>query len=259
MDYFMAFLSVVNTLIIGAFCTTYFKTKGKNRADIEDSEELSLLKERGKNLATKEDIEEITKKQEDVKAEIRKATDKHLKAFELYTAKKHEYYPELYKHIELCVGKVTGLRGARQATDFNNFNKEDITRFITDKSFNELDKELILSYWDNAKPLAIHNIQFTLQRFEYQEAKESYDTAYNFYLLHRLFFSEKVSLTANRLLISLYALWYNYNSDFMYATNVALSEHLLTVDEELNDEIDVLRKELFEKLQEELDVKDTHQ
>lgn len=70
MDYVTAFLSVANALIIGAFLTTYFKTKGKNQADIEDIAEVSMLKEAGKNIATKQDIQEITKLQEDIKADF---------------------------------------------------------------------------------------------------------------------------------------------------------------------------------------------
>ncbi|ACM15970.1 TPA: hypothetical protein ACQUHF_004970 [Bacillus paranthracis] len=223
----------------------------------------SFFKEKGKNLATKQDIAEITEKQEEVKAKFIEIANKqkndldiHFKKYELYTVKKHEYYAELYKNIELCIGRISDLRGIQRTIPLHTFNLEDIKKYMSDKSFIEADKEIILSQWEKDKKLAIRDIEFKLERMEYHEAKREYNTAYNFYLLHRLFFSEPVSLKANELLINIYALWGNYNPDWNLLYD---EEELFEENEKLNDDIDRLRKELFELLQNELGVKDTNQ
>ncbi|WP_163255723.1 hypothetical protein [Bacillus tropicus] len=221
----------------------------------------SYAKEKGKNIATKQDIADITRKQEEIKSEFKSIADKQktdldkrFKKFELYTVKKHEYYPELYKNIELCIGKVKDLSGYRTVIDFRNFNKDDIAKYMSDKSFTEADKELVISKWDGNKSLAIRDVEYRLQRIEYYEAKEYFITAHNFYLLHRLFFSNEVSLIANRLLTSLYTLWMNYDPDPIILNDATYTEQLIKENEELNDEIDKLSIELFEMLQGELNV-----
>lgn len=48
----------------------YFVKKGSNKADKEDTREISYESEKGKNIATKEDIAEITKQVEDIKNHV---------------------------------------------------------------------------------------------------------------------------------------------------------------------------------------------
>lgn len=166
--------------------------------------------------------------------------------------KKHEYYPELYKNIELCIGKVKGFRGIIKGIDFRNVNKSDITKYMEDKLFTEADKELICSDWDNNKERAIQNLQFRLQRINYSEAEEYYVTAHNFYLLHRLYFSDDVSSKAKDLLDKIHALWVNYNPDLMLLGDGELVTHLLEENRTLRRDIEALRDELFKLLQGEL-------
>ncbi|MGG3535053.1 hypothetical protein [Bacillus tropicus] len=258
MDY-VTILSFANTLVIGAFLTTYFKTKGKNQADIEDSQEISMLKELGKNIATKQDIQEITRLQEVIKADFQLKMEQQKsqlsrisKEFELYVVKKHEHYPELYKNIELCIGKVKGLRGVIRSIDFQNVNKEDINNYMKEKLFTESDKEYICSNWDNNKQQAILSLKRILQYVDYNEAHEYYATAHNFYFLHRLFFSEEVSDKSRELLDKIYALWVNYDPDFTFLGDPDLVSNLNEENEILKNEIDELKNELFILLQGEL-------
>lgn len=46
--------------------------------------------------------------------------------FNLYTSKKHEKYPELYKLIMVADGDIKGLRGMKITLSFQEFGKEDI-------------------------------------------------------------------------------------------------------------------------------------
>ena len=50
--------------------SSFFKRKGENKADKEDSAELAYLEEKGKNLATKEDVAALTETIESVKQEV---------------------------------------------------------------------------------------------------------------------------------------------------------------------------------------------
>lgn len=50
--------------------SSFFKRKGENKADKEDSAELAYLEEKGKNLATKEDVAALTETIESVKLEV---------------------------------------------------------------------------------------------------------------------------------------------------------------------------------------------
>lgn len=252
------FVYVLLGLLMG-YITAFVTQKAKNDALKKDSAELALLKERGKNLATKEDIQEITELQESVKTTFQLEMEKQKtelskisKEFELYVVKKHEHYPELYKNIELCIGKVTGLRGKVRGIDFRNANKEDITRYMTEKHFTELDKERICSNWDNNKQQAIRDLNHRLEEINYNEANEYYKTAHNFYLLHRLFFSDEVSIKSRELLDKIFELWFNYDPDFAVFGDPALIVHLNEEGEIFKSEIESLRDALFRLLQEEL-------
>ncbi|PEO88127.1 hypothetical protein CN571_15615 [Bacillus pseudomycoides] len=243
MDFIYLILTTLVGSIFGNFCA-------------------SFLKEKGKNLATKQDIEVITRKQEEVKKlfqlemEQQKAElSKLSKEFELYAVKKHEYYPELYKVIATCIGKVTYLRGSRDGIDFRKYKAEEVTRYMEDNSFTATDKEYILSNWnENTIHLAIRQIENILIKTEYIEAKESYLAANNFYALHLLYFSDKVSFKVNNLLNHIWDLWIKYNPDLMILDNNMISEKLSLPNEEEEDEIDRLRKDLLKRLQYELNI-----
>ncbi|NKW95875.1 hypothetical protein [Bacillus toyonensis] len=241
--------------LIGLFTgyiVAFLAQKAKNDALKKDSEELALLKERGKNLATKEDIQEITRLQEETKSdfqakmELQKAELNRIsKEFELYAERKHEYYPELYKNIQLCYGKVRSVRGLQKRIDSHNYNKNDIGKLMSDRGFTEFQKENILSDWDVDKKLAVNNMQYILHRINYIEAQESHRVALNFYLLHELYFSDKINSNVSDILKQIYNLWKHYNPD---------EEHWGTKNEKymikLSEEISILIRNINEKMEE---------
>ncbi|KAA6457024.1 MULTISPECIES: hypothetical protein [Bacillus cereus group] len=251
--------------LFGRYVIAFLVQKAKNDALKKDSEEVALLKERGKNLATKEDIEEITRLQEETKSvfqekmELQKAELGRIsKEFELYAAKKHEYYPELYKHIQLCYGKVSALRGLVQTRiNSHDYNKNDIDKLMSDRGFTEAQKEVILSDWDADKNVAINHIDFILQRINYHEAQDSYREAHNFHLLHELYFSKKISSDARNLLDEIYKLWkrYNPNEDFHLETkNTEYISKFLIENESLINSINRKNEDLLNSLRGELKV-----
>lgn len=69
----MEFLGYIISFIAGCLVlavTQYFVKKGSNKADKQDTREISYESEKGKNIATKEDIAEITKQVEDIKNHV---------------------------------------------------------------------------------------------------------------------------------------------------------------------------------------------
>ncbi|MGI0534924.1 hypothetical protein KFD70_21780 [Bacillus pfraonensis] len=260
---------VIIGLLMG-YITAFITQKAKNDALKKDSEELALLRERGKNLATKEDIQEITKLQESVKTtfqvemEQQKAEISRIsKEYELYAVKKHEYYPELYKNIELCIERVKDLelrgRNLESPLDFLTFTKEDITVYISDKPFKPSEKDLILSTWDNNRALGVRDLEYILHRIEYSEAEKIHRAAERFYFSHRLYFSDKISAIANTLIHNTYVLLFNLDPDSRFAVDPEYTEELREANEEINTEIDKLRLDLFKKLQKELKTKNTNE
>ncbi|MBH0323396.1 hypothetical protein [Bacillus cereus] len=246
-------------LIAKSFLTSFSSETAKVVVALENAEELASLTEKGKNIATKKDIQEITRLQEAAKVdfqtrmELQKAELNRIsKEFELYVVKKHEYYPELYKHIAICTSKIKGLRGLRTVIDFRQLSEDEIAKFMEDKSFNESDKHLILSNLNTNKEAAIKNLELVLLRLEYNEAKNTYIEANNFYLLHRLYFSNEISSITKELLSDTYKLWANYDPDFMTLHTPKVHEQLLHDIKVLKENIDKLHDRLFEKMQEEL-------
>ncbi|HDR7998332.1 TPA: hypothetical protein QCY50_004957 [Bacillus cereus] len=251
-------------LIAKSFLTSFSSETAKVVVALENAEELASLTEKGKNIATKKDIQEITRLQETAKAdfqtrmELQKAELNRIsKEFELYVAKKHEYYPELYRNIELCYSKIRSLRGIQKGIDPNSYNKEDIKNLISDRGFTELQKETILSDWDADKNVAINKIQFISQRINYNEANESYIVAHNFHILHKLYFPKTISSDVSDLLSDMHKLWQQYNPDEEYweAQNEKYIEKFFEDNKSLIKTIDKKIESLFEKLQEELMVK----
>ncbi|HFR4182788.1 MULTISPECIES: hypothetical protein [Bacillus] len=249
-------------LIAKSFLTSFSRETAKVVVALQNAEELAKATEKGKNLATKEDIQEITELQESVKTIFQLEMEKQKselskisKEFELYIAKKHDHYPELYKHIAICTSKIKGLRGLRRVIDFRQLSEDDIEKFMEDKTFNEKDKQSVLSNLHINKTLAIKNLESVLLSIEYTEAHNSYAEANNFYLLHRLYFSDQVSSITRELLSNARKLWVNYDPDFMDIKTPGFHEQLLKDTNAFKETMDTLHDELFERMQEELVIK----
>lgn len=61
---------IVVLIVLYIFLESYLKKKAENRADIQDSREISYESKKGENLATKEDIKEITDLVESIKNDV---------------------------------------------------------------------------------------------------------------------------------------------------------------------------------------------
>lgn len=165
------------------------------------------------------------------------------KEFELYATKKHQHYPELYKRIELCLGKVMSLRGIVRAPSFENVGKEDVEEYMKEKLFTKQDTTQILELWETRKEEAIQKLNYRLENIKYNEAGEEYGMAWDYLLLNRFFFSEELVKIANELLKNIYELWVNYEPIYRNVDATSMDESLDEI-ERVKGNIDKLRKEL---------------
>ena len=228
----------------------------------------SYMKKKGENIATKEDIAEITQLTENVKAEIEKDIETHrqglgieietlrleqnqlMASFELYTAKRHECYPELYKLIEISNGSIRSLRGLRRELTFQNTNSEDIETYMRGKQFTSNDIQHILKIWEENKPSAISMLRKILEKIDYNEAEEKFINANNYFYFMNLYLSEDVENIVRELLALLHELWINYDPDFSYE-RIGTNEEQYTY-EEVISKIDSLKEGLKSTMRQEL-------
>lgn len=229
----------------------------------------SYMKAKGKNVATKEDIKEITRLTESAKFDFQKQLEAHKRSFdfeieglkhkqnklytsyELFTAKRHESYPELYKLLEISHGAVRRIRGMQRTLSFKNVNTKDIKSFMEDKLFTSSDISYIINLWDTQNKKAITEINYRLKRINYNEAEEKFIEANDYYYFNVLFLSEEVEKMARDLLNNIHTLWLNYDPDYlMYGAitgGIPFSEN-----DELIKQIDQLRSDLKLKMRQEL-------
>jgi hypothetical protein len=183
------FLGFIGTIsITGLILTTIIKTSINNQfsKNLEKHKsELMKVNDQYKQKLNAE-IESLKHKQQRV-----------FKDFELYTSKKHERYPELFKVIEIAYGRIFSLRGQGRYLTFENTNKTDIEGYLESKNFTHQDKERILRLWDieDRRHVAIEMIRGGMRLINYNEAFEKWNEANDSFIFNELFLSEEVSET----------------------------------------------------------------
>ncbi|MEH7076234.1 hypothetical protein [Neobacillus drentensis] len=181
------FLGFIGTLsITGLVLTTIIKTSINNQFSKNLEKHKSELMKVNDQYKQKLDveIEDLKHKQQRV------FTD-----FELYTSKKHEKYPELFKLIEKAFGNIFSLRGQGRFLTFENTNRKDIEWYLEEKNVTDQDKEEILRLWDieEGRHVAIERIRRVMRVINYNEAYEKWQESNEYFILNDLFLSEEVS------------------------------------------------------------------
>ncbi|PGY54149.1 hypothetical protein [Priestia megaterium] len=241
-------ISALITFIGGLFVKSYLPT---------------YMKERGKNLATKKDIADITRKTEEVKSEflsklelekkeinieiekVKLEQNQLFKNFELFTQKRHECYPELYKLLEVANGQIRKLRGSRRTLTFQNVSATDIENFMRERNFTSYDVDSILQNWDNNKPVALQSLNNRLRRIEYEDAWLKYIEANDYFFFNQIYMSDDVERIAYEIKNDLHDLWLNYDLDIGVAIPLEENQRLI-------QKIDLNRQQLKSIMREEL-------
>ncbi|WP_336474082.1 hypothetical protein [Bacillus sp. FJAT-51639] len=146
------------------------------------------------------------------------------KDFELYTTKKHERYPELFKYLETAYGAIFTLRGVVRELTFENTNKADIEWFLTEEvQATGKDKQEILNLWDQEgqRNLAIQKLNIVKRRVRYHDANQKWVEANDFFIFNQLFLSDEVAQQCREFLNDLWEYLEGLDPSFAYDPDIA--------------------------------------
>lgn len=179
------FLSFIGTLsITGVFLTFIIK------ATINHQFLKNIEKHRSKLMKIND------KYRQELNSEIERLKHQQqrvFKDFELYTSKKHERYPEVYKYLEIAYGRIFSLRGEGRYLSFENTNRTDIETYLKSLNVTNQDTEQILNLWDKQKSIAINKLQSIRRLINYNEAYEKWIEANDFFIFNELFLSDEAA------------------------------------------------------------------
>lgn len=120
--------------------------------------------------------------------------------FNLFNTKKHEVYPKLYELILMAEGKLFSLQGFRQVPDYIRMNVEELERSLKlNYGFDDVDLKWILENWESDKENVFEELKKLLRRVEIGNARSAVYDAQNFYLLSRLYLTEEIFISQNKL------------------------------------------------------------
>lgn len=153
------------------------------------------------------------------KSQLALENQRRIQDFNLYTTKRHEVYPELYKLILIADGNIRGLVGLRSVLTFEEFNREDLENYLKEKNVVQGKKNELLSLWDADKDRGIKKMKKYLRLLEIHQAKLTFHEAKNYFLMSELYLSERVS---NQFTILLgFVGQYLTTVEYPYGVNVA--------------------------------------
>lgn len=130
--------------------------------------------------------------------------------FGLYTTKRHEAYAEVYKLVLIAYGKVTDLRGLRRVLSFEDYDSEDIKKYLEEKKIPTRKITEIVGKWDVDREIAVKEIRgYEKLRF-FQEARNDYAEARNYLYLNELYMADEIVKDVGNVLERLGKLLINY-------------------------------------------------
>jgi hypothetical protein len=165
--------SILTSTIVTGIVVSLFQAFYKFKAD--------------KNLEQyKQSLSQLT---ENLKFDLQR----RIQDFSLYTNKRHEKLPELFRLLLIADSKVRGLFGGRRSLTFQEFNRVDTEKFLLDRQVPQGKIETILTTWNVDKDEAITEMNEYLRVIEFSEARKNFYEAKNFYILSELYLTEAVT------------------------------------------------------------------
>jgi len=174
--------------------------------------------------------------------------------FNLYTTNKHKSYIELYDQLLKAYGAVTTLTGLIYIPTFEEYNNNDLLKYLQERKIPEGKIDDILNLWDRDKEKAKKEI------FKYDHlrnvmlAKNNLQEAQNIYWRAQLYFSEDV---INKTKIVIDKLWkiqiyeqniLNPQTRDMYREESSIIKEIGAAREELPKKLDMLIKDMKREL-----------
>lgn len=112
--------------------------------------------------------------------------------FSLYSSKKHDVYPELFKLVFTAQGQIIGLMGFGYMPDFDKFRKEDVERYLSIRSILPSEQSRILNLWDVDLKTAVNELRHILRNVEIGQARSKWFEARAYFWSSSLYISERV-------------------------------------------------------------------
>lgn len=143
---------------------------------------------------------------------------RNYKDFELYTSKKHERYPELFKSIEIAYGSVFALHGIYRDFSFENANKEDLEEYLNALGVTRRESQEVLDLWneEGESSDALSKFKAVRNRIKINTAHEKWSVANDTLIFNELYLSEDVSAQARVLLNLVFEYLENIYYGYLY-------------------------------------------
>ncbi|MFD2328976.1 hypothetical protein ACFSR7_06910 [Cohnella sp. GCM10020058] len=165
--------SILTSTIVTGIVVALFQAFYKYRAD--------------KNL--EQYRQQLTQLTESLKFDLQRK----IQDFNLYTIKRHETIPELFKLLLLAESNIRGLFGGRRSLTFEEFNKSDIEEYLLNRKVVRGMVEKILDLWETDKEASIDQMNSYLRVIEFSEARVSFNEAKNYFVLSELYLTDEVA------------------------------------------------------------------
>jgi hypothetical protein len=123
--------------------------------------------------------------------------EQRLSQANLYMTNSHAAAVEVYRAMRVAHGACVNLRGVRQDLTFEEFNRDDLTAYMTRREVPQGKQEEILERLDTARDRGISEMRGYLRMLEVQEAERKLGEAQNETFLNELYFDDAVIETFN--------------------------------------------------------------
>jgi hypothetical protein len=162
---------------------------------------------------------QFSKKLEDHKHQLQQITlaethnyQRLIRDFDLFTTKRHEIYPELFKSILIADGHVRNLRGGTYSLTFEGFNDKDIRQYLEEKNVPSGMADIFVESWKHGGAVrkdTVASIKKYIGRLDIQKARMVIDDAKRYYYLSAIYISDDVSKDVDEALRLIDEFWLN--------------------------------------------------
>lgn len=198
------------------------------------------------------------KELEEFKTELKHTTEflkydfnRKLVDFNLFTSKKHEVYAELFSKVLYAKSAVVGLEGLMQFLTFEDFDEEDLRKFLENKKVpkgktNEFLDEFRSKKTDrDLENLANKVHSYIYKIIDVKHAENIVREAKGYFYINAIYFSDDLYVFIKDYFIKLFQLYHIFSSNFRlnddYEKKISLEAFLEANLEELRIR---LRKEI---------------
>ncbi len=137
----------------------------------------------------------LEKYRHDLSIEVEKARTNfqaELADINLYLSRKHESIEKVFTSILVAHGAVTGLLGFAHSLTFQEYNGDDIWKYMEKRRFPKGKREEILSFWDTDRRKATAILEPYSRMFDVQNARRKLDEATNQMLLGEIYLTDDI-------------------------------------------------------------------